>query len=136
MAHREAAIWINLAVKDLDRSISFFSVLGFGFDPNFTDGKAACMKLNDKALVMLLCEEFFAGFTKRKQCDTATHTETMLAISCGSREEVDMLVSLALTAGAAPCMEPMDHGFMYARSFYDLDGHHWEVFWMDADGPK
>jgi predicted lactoylglutathione lyase len=136
VANRETGIWINLAVQDLERSRSFFSVLGFGFNPKFTDAKAACLVLNERAFVMLLKEEFFGGFTKRQMCNTATHTETMLAIECGSREEVDILVKLALTAGGTPCMDPVDHGFMYAWSFYDLDGHHWEAFWMAEGGPE
>lgn len=135
MAHRETTIWINLAVKDLDRSRAFFAVLGFGFDPKFTDANAACMVLNSTAKVMLVREEFFAKFTKRKQCETATHTEALLAVSCNSRAEVDILAELALTAGGAPAMDPTDHGFMYGRTFYDPDGHHWEVFWMAEGGP-
>lgn len=135
MASRETSIWINLAVKDLDRSRRFFEGLGFGFNPKFSDAKAICLVLNENAGVMLLREEFFAGFTKRQTCDTATQTETMLAFSCGSREEVDTLADLALALGAAPCGDPQDHGFMYARSFYDLDGHHWEPFWMAEGGP-
>ena len=133
MANRETSIWINLAVRDLERSRSFFEGLGFAFHPKFSDAKAICLVLNAKAFVMLLREEFFAGFTKRKLCDTATSTEALLAISCGSREEVDNLVNLALEAGGAAAMEPVDYGFMYAWSFYDLDGHHWEVF---AGGPE
>jgi len=136
VANRETAIWINLAVQDLERSRLFFAGLGFGFNPKFSDAKAICLVLNERAFVMLLREEFFAGFTKRQTCDTATHTETMLAFSCGSREEVDAVADLALTIGGSPGGEPQDHGFMYSRSFYDPDGHHWEVFWMAEGGPE
>lgn len=134
MAKRETGIWINLAVQDLGRSRSFFAGLGFDFNEKFSDAKAICMVLNERAYVMMLREEFFAGFTKRQTCQTATHTETMLALSCGSREEVNAVADLALEIGGSPCTEPQDHGFMYARSFYDPDGHHWEVFWMAEGG--
>jgi uncharacterized protein len=136
VANRETGIWINLAVQDLERSRRFFAGLGFGFNPKFSDAKAICLVLNERAFVMLLREEFFAGLTKRQTCDTATHTETMLAFSCGSREEVDAVADLALAIGGSPGGEPQDHGFMYARSFYDPDGHHWEVFWMAEGGPE
>ena len=99
--------------------------------PQFTDDKAACMILSDKAYVMLLSEPFFRGFTKNEPCDTSTHTEALLALSCESRAEVDSLVRQAIDAGGRQAMDPMDHGFMYGWSFYDLDGHHWEVLWMD-----
>jgi uncharacterized protein len=124
-------IFVNLAVRDLDRSKVFFSALGFGFNPQFTDEKAACMIVNEKACVMLLTEPFFQTFTRRQPCDTATHTEGLFALSCASRAEVDEMVKTAVTAGGKHAMDAQDHGFMYGWSFYDLDGHHWEVFWMD-----
>jgi len=125
-------IFVNLAVRDLERSKNFFSKLGFGFNPQFTDEKAACMILNDEGFVMLLSEAFFKTFTKREVCDTTKQTESLLAFSCGSRAEVDDLVKKAIAAGGKHAMDPMDHGSMYGWSFYDLDGHHWEVFWMDS----
>jgi predicted lactoylglutathione lyase len=124
-------VFINLAVAELNRSMVFFAKLGFAFNQKFSDDNAACMILNDQAYVMLLTEQFFAGFTKKVQCDTKTHTEGMFALDCGSRTEVDAFVKKAFAAGATPAMPPQDHGFMYSQSFYDLDGHHWEVFWMD-----
>jgi predicted lactoylglutathione lyase len=89
------------------------------------------MVVSDEGFVMLLTEPFFKQFTRREPCDTAKHTEALLALSCESRAEVDALVRKALAAGGTPAMEPQDHGFMYGWSFYDIDGHHWEVFWMD-----
>jgi predicted lactoylglutathione lyase len=80
---------------------------------------------------MLLAEPFFRTFTKREICNTATHSEGRFALSCQNREDVDALAQKAVAAGGTPAMDPMDHGFMYTRSFYDIDGHHWEVFWMD-----
>jgi predicted lactoylglutathione lyase len=124
-------IYVNLAVKDLKRSLAFFGRLGFEFNPKFTDEKAACMIVNENAYVMLLSEPFFQTFTKRNLCDTSSHTEGLFAISCPSREAVDAMVSMAVAAGGANAMDPQDHGFMYGWSFYDLDGHHWEVMWMD-----
>ena len=124
-------VFINLAVKDLKRSMDFFSSLGFTFNPKFTDENAACMVISGEAFVMLLTEPFFKGFTTREPANTATHTEALIALSCESRSEVDALVKKALAAGGTPAMAPQDHGFMYARSFYDPDGHHWEVVWMD-----
>jgi uncharacterized protein len=82
---------------------------------------------------MLLAEPFFRTVTKRQPCDTTSHTEGLFAISCDSRDEVDTLVHRAIDAGGSYAMEPVDHGFMYGWSFYDLDGHHWEVLWMDPN---
>ena len=124
-------IFVNLAVRDLKQSMDFFAKLGFTFNPKFTDDKAACMIVNEDAFVMLLAEPFFKTFTKRETCDTSTHTEGILALSSPSRAEVDELVHKAIAAGGKHAMDPMDHGFMYGWSFYDLDGHNWEVFWMD-----
>ena len=124
-------IFVNLPVRDLKRSMEFFSKLGFEFNRQFTDDKAACMVISDEAFSMLITEPFFKTFTKKEICDTSTHTEALVALSCASRAEVDQLVNKALAAGGKRAMDPMDHGFMYGWSFCDLDGHHWEVFWMD-----
>jgi predicted lactoylglutathione lyase len=124
-------IFVNLAVRDLKRSMDFFAKLGFTFNPKFTDEKAACMIVSDEAFVMLLAEPFFKTFTKREICDTSTHTEGLFALSSPSRAEVDDLVHKAIAAGGKHALDPMDHGFMYGWSFYDLDAHHWEVIWMD-----
>jgi predicted lactoylglutathione lyase len=124
-------LFVNLAVRDLPRSVAFFTELGFTFNPNFTDETATCMIVSDDAFVMLLVANRFADFTKKQICDTSTHTEALLSISCASRAEVDALVAKAVAAGGKHAMDPQDHGFMYGWSFYDPDGHHWEVFWMD-----
>ncbi len=126
-------IFVNLAVRDLKRSMDFFAKLGFGFNPKFTDANAACMIVSDDAFVMLLATPFFETFTSREPCDTSTHTEAFLALSCGSRAEVDAMVETAVAAGGTHAMDSQDHGFMYGWSFYDPDGHHWEVFYMDAE---
>jgi uncharacterized protein len=124
-------MFVNLAVRDLPRAMEFFSRLGFEFNPKFTDDKAACMIVGADAYVMLLVDAFFSTFTRREICDTSKSTEALVALSCTSREEVDELTRVAVEGGGAHAGEPMDHGFMYARSFYDPDGHHWEVLWMD-----
>ena len=130
-ANRSRKLFVNLAVRDLKKSMELFSKLGFEFNPKFTDDKAACMIISEEAYVMLLAEPFFKTFTKREICDTNTHTEGLFALSCESRAEVDAMVKKAVAAGGKHAMDPMDHGFMYGWSFYDLDGHHWEVLWMD-----
>jgi predicted lactoylglutathione lyase len=124
-------IFVNLAVDNLQRTMEFFGKLGFEFNKQFTDENAACMIINEDAYAMLLTRPFFQGFTKKAVCEAGTHTEVMLALSCESRAEVDDMVHRAIAAGGTHAMDPMDHGFMYGWSFYDLDGHHWEVVWMD-----
>src|SRR2546423_1691646 len=114
-------IFVNLPVANLERAMTFFSTLGFEFNPQFTDAKAACMVVSSEAFVMLLSEPFFKTFTSRAVCNTGTHTESINALSCASRAEVDELVKKALAAGGKPAKEPVDHGFMYGWSFYDPD---------------
>ncbi len=130
MANRSRKLFVNLPVRDLRRSMDFFARLGFDFDRRFTDDKAACMIVGEQAYVMLLARPFFETFTRNAVCD-AGHTEGISALSCDSRAEVDDMVRTAVAAGGRHAMEPQDHGFMYGWSFYDLDGHHWEAFWMD-----
>lgn len=124
-------MFVNLPVRDLKKSTAFFSALGFTYNPKFTDENAACMIISDEAFAMLLAEPFFRTFTRREPCDTTRNTEALIALSCGSRGEVDDLLKKAIAAGGTRAMETKDHGFMYVSSFYDPDGHHWEVFWMD-----
>ncbi len=133
MSEHVRHIFLNLPVRDLPRTKEFFAKLGFTFNPQFTNDDAACMIVNEQAFVMLLREPFFQTFTKRSICDTRTHSEGLFALSCGSRAEVDELVRKAIAAGGSHAMDPIDHGFMYGWSFYDVDGHHWEVLWMDPN---
>lgn len=128
---RSRWLFVNLAVSDLPRSKRFFEGLGFRFDPRFTDDSAACMVIGPQCCAMLLTEPRFRDFTRKRICDTRSATEGLFAFSAESREEVDRIAEKALATGATPAMEPADHGFMYVRSFYDPDGHHWEVMWMD-----
>jgi predicted lactoylglutathione lyase len=126
-------LFVNLGVRDLEASIEFFTKLGFAFDPRFTDEQATCMILSEEAFVMQLVADRFKEFTTKALCDAGTHTEAILAVSAESREQVDALVDTALDSGGRPANEPMDHGFMYGRSFEDVDGHLWEVIWMDPN---
>jgi predicted lactoylglutathione lyase len=125
-------IFVNLPVKDLAASKAFFTALGYGFDENFTDHKAACLVLGDDSYVMLLVEPFFSSFTTKAIADTSTSTEAILALGQDSRADVDRIGEAALAAGAQPAKETEDGSPMYTRSFYDLDGHHWEVFHLGA----
>jgi len=124
-------MFVNLPVADLQRSIDFFTSLGFAFNPQFTGEKAACVIVNENAFAMLLTEPFFKSFTTRQICDTKTHCEALFAFSCESRADVDQIVHKAVAAGGKHAADPADHGFMYDWSFFDPDGHEWGVFWMD-----
>jgi len=125
-------MFVNLPVQDLAKSVDFFGSLGFAFNEQFSDDKATCMVVSEQACVMLLVTPFFATFTTKAVAETTTGTEVILAVSAHSREEVDTLVDKALELGGGVAKEPSDEGYMYGRSFYDLDGHAWEVMWMDA----
>ncbi len=124
-------IFVNLPVKDLDKSKAFFSALGFTFNPQFTDLTAACMVISDHIYSMLLTEARFKDFTPKAIADATKTTEVLTALSMDSRAEVDAVYETAIGAGATPNGPPQDYGFMYQRSFNDLDGHIWEIFWMD-----
>jgi uncharacterized protein len=123
--------FVNLPVSDLPRSVDFFTALGFAFNQQFTDENATCMVISDQACVMLLVKPFFATFTTKQVADAASGTEAIVTLSAESREEVDALVDKALARGGTVAIAPSDEGYMYGRSFYDLDGHAWEVMWMD-----
>lgn len=130
MANRQ--IFINLPIKNLDRSVAFFTALGFGFNAQFTNASATCMIVGEgSSYVMLLVEDFFKGFTKKPIADAAKTTEVLICLSCESREEVDALVAKAVAAGATTPNKANDHGFMYQHGFEDLDGHLWELAYMD-----
>jgi predicted lactoylglutathione lyase len=124
-------LFVNIPVTDLQRSIDFFEALGFAFNTQFTDATAACMLVGEDAYFMLLTAEKFAAFSRRPTTDVTRTTGALFAFSVGSRQEVDEVVDRALAAGGSRAHDPQDHGFMYQWSFFDLDGHHWEVFWMD-----
>ncbi|MBD8080761.1 VOC family protein [Cellulosimicrobium arenosum] len=125
-------IFVNLPVTDLDASKRFYTALGYSVNEEFTDENASCIVISDTIYVMLLTEAFAQRFTTKAIADATTTTEVINALSTDSRAEVDRLADAALAAGASPVVEPQDEGFMYSRSFADLDGHQWEVLFMDA----
>lgn len=124
-------IFVNLPVRSLVASVEFFTRLGFRFNPQFTDETATCMIVSDDIFVMLLEEARFKTFIPGEICDARKNTEVLVCLSAESREEVDEMVSKAIAAGGTTYKEPQDHGFMYGREFQDLDGHIWELFYMD-----
>lgn len=124
-------IFVNLPVKNLTASVEFFSKLGFTFNQQFTDEKATCMIIGEDIFVMLLVEPFFKTFTKKEVADAAKSTECIICLSADSKEKVDDMVNKAVTAGGTSPNEKQDQGFMYGHGFQDLDGHLWEVMWMD-----
>ena len=125
-------VFINLPVKDLDKSVSFFTALGYSFNPQFTDEKASCMIISDNIFAMLLTEPYFKTFTKKQIADAKSTTEVLIALDTNSREEVRQMVAKAKELGANIYAEPQDHGWMYQHSFADLDGHQWELVYMDT----
>jgi uncharacterized protein len=124
-------LFVNVPVRDVQRTIDFFEALGFTFNPQFTDATATAMLVGEDAYFMMLTHEKFASFTKRPIGDPTTQAGAIYALGVESREAVDAMVTKAVALGGAHALEPQDHGFMYGWSFHDLDGHHWEVFWMD-----
>jgi uncharacterized protein len=130
-------IFVNIPVKDLKKSIAFFTKLGFTFNPQFTDESATCMIVSETIFVMLLVEARFQEFTKKTISDAKKSTEVILALDAESRAAVDDILTKAVAAGATVYAEPQDHGWMYLRSFADLDGHQWEFAYMDESAlPK
>lgn len=124
-------LFVNLPVRDLDRSVTFFKGLGYRFNPQFTDENATCMVLGENNFVMLLVEKFFQTFTPKPVADAHRATEVLLCVSADSREAVDELVRKAVAGGATTPRPPKDYGFMYQHGYQDLDGHLWEVMYMD-----
>lgn len=124
-------LFVNIPVEDVQRSILFFEALGFTFNPQFTDASSTCMLVGEDAYFMLLGKERFREFSKAPLGDPRKETNMLLALGADSRAEVDAMVHKAIAAGGSHAAEPQDHGVMYGWSFRDLDGHHWEVFWMD-----
>lgn len=124
-------LFINLPVKDLNRSVEFFTKLGYTFNPQFTDENATCMIIGENNYAMLLVEDYFRTFTDKEIIDAHKGIEATIAVALGSREEVDEQIRLAREAGARIPREAQDYGFMYQHAFQDPDGHLWEVFYMD-----
>ena len=137
-AHIGRMLFVSIPVADVRRSKAFFAKLGFTYNPKFTDETAACMLVGEDAFVMLLSREKFAEFSKLPIADPTTHALALYSFGVSSRDEVDSVSAAALAAGGTKADGAEDHGFMYSRSFFDLDGHGWQVMWMDpaaAQGP-
>jgi uncharacterized protein len=133
MIMKVTKIFVNLPVKDLERSRAFFASLGFSFNEQFSDEKAACLVIGENLHAMLLTEPFFSTFTQKPVSDATKQTEVLIAIDVESREEVDNVVRKAVEAGGKTYMDPQDHGWMYQHSFEDPDGHQWELVYMDEN---
>ena len=129
-------IFVNLPVKDLNRAVEFFTKLGFKFNPQFTDKNATCMIISEDIFVMLLVEEFFKTFTKKEICNTSKNIEAIIALSAESRENVDEMINKAIEAGGIEPRKPQDHGWMYDCAFEDIDGHLWEITYMNESSLK
>ncbi|MDN4058476.1 VOC family protein [Massilia sp. YIM B02769] len=126
-------IFVNLPVKDIGKTRAFFAGLGFTFNPQFSDERALCMIIGENIYAMLLQEAYFQTFTKKPVADARTSTEVLTCLSCDSREQVDSMVAKAVAGGGRAPNEKQDHGFMYYHSFEDLDGHGWELMYMDPN---
>ena len=129
-------IFVNLPVKQLNKSIEFFTRLGYSFNQQFTDETATCMIVTDDIFVMLLTEEKFKSFTPKDICAPRKWREVLVCLSLESRAAVDEMVRKAVAAGGATYNDPQDHGFMYAHGYEDLDGHIWELVYMDPGAIK
>jgi uncharacterized protein len=125
-------IFVNLPVKDLKKSLEFFTKLDFTFNPQFTDETAACMIVSEDIFVMLLTEDKFKTFTPKPICDATKSTEVLVCLSTESRDKVNDMVHKAVAGGGTTYNEPQDHGFMYGHGFQDLDGHIWELIYMES----
>ncbi|MFZ2407199.1 MAG: VOC family protein [Methylobacter sp.] len=126
-------IFVNLPVKNLNKSIAFFTQLGFTFNPQFTDETASCMIVAEDIFVMLLTEAKFKIFTPKEVCDATKYTEVLVCLTTESREQVDEMVRKAVAAGGTTYNQAQDHGFMYGHGFQDLEGHIWELIYMEPD---
>ena len=126
-------IFVNLGVNDLQRSRKFFESLGMRIDPKFTNDQAACVVLGENIYAMLLVKDFFKTFTSKPLSDATKQTEVLVCLSCENRSEVDALVAKALAAGGKAPRVPQDQGWMYGHGFEDLDGHIWELMFMDPN---
>ncbi|WP_426452883.1 VOC family protein [Paenibacillus sp. S-38] len=136
MALTANMIFVNLPVRDLKQSRAFFEAVGFAFNDQYSDDTAACLVISEQIFAMLLTHEKYASFSTKEICDTARSGEVILALTAESRAQVDEIVDKVRQAGGKPAKEPLDYGFMYSWSFEDVDGHQWEVFFMDPNAAQ
>lgn len=123
-------IFVNLPVKNIETSKAFFTALGFSFNPEYSDERTLCMIVEKNIFVMLLQEERFRDFINGEIADAKSSTEVLTCLSASSRQEIDSMLKTALSAGGREWKPVQDHGFMYAASFQDPDGHVWELVYM------
>jgi predicted lactoylglutathione lyase len=126
-------IFVNLPVKNLEKSKAFYGALGYSFEPRFTNEQGACMVISEDIYAMLLTHAKFKEFTPKEICDATKTTEVITCLSCESKAQVDDVISKAVAAGGKTFKAPMDYGFMYGNAVTDLDGHIWEYIWMDPN---
>ncbi|MEN9751695.1 MAG: hypothetical protein RLZZ600_742 [Actinomycetota bacterium] len=126
------SIFVNLPVENLKRSVAFFTELGFTFNAQFTDETSTCMIVGDNLYVMLIEHAKFSGFVDKKIAPKDS-VEAILAFSCDSADHVRTLSEKAISMGARKINDPEDHGFMFSWGFEDLDGHLWDLFWMNPE---
>ncbi|MFF7753509.1 VOC family protein [Streptomyces sp. NPDC007971] len=124
-------IFVNLVTNDVAATKQFFTELGYDINPQFSTDECACVVISDTIVAMLMTRQHYSQFTDKEIVDPAKSSEVLLCLSAESRAKVDELVDRAIAAGGTAHGEPQDHGFMYGRAFDDLDGHTWEVMWMD-----
>ncbi len=124
-------IFINLAVKDLQRSMDFYSALGFSNNPQFSDDSGKCMVWSENIFVMIMTNEKFASFATKPIADTKSNLAGIFSLSVESVDEVNSILSRGLNAGGTEPSEMKDYGFMQQRTLEDFDGHTWEIFYMD-----
>lgn len=125
-------VFLNLPVSNLEKSKKFFTSLGYSINPEFTDENAACVVFSENIYAMLLLKKFFKSFIKKEIADSSKQTEAIIALTATSRQQVDEIAKKAVAAGGKISRDPDDQGWMYGQSFEDLDGHQWEIFWMDS----
>ena len=129
-------IFVNLPVKDLNRSVDFFSKLNYKINPQFTDDKAGCVVIGEDNYVMLVTENFFKTFTQKAIADAKRSTEVIVSLSAESRHQVDEMIEKAIECGAREYGKTQDYGWMYQRGYQDLDGHLWEIIYMDMNAAR
>jgi predicted lactoylglutathione lyase len=129
-------IFVNLPVSNLNKSVDFFTKLGFKFNAQFTDETATCMIVSEDIFVMLLTHDKFKTFAPKAICDATKSTEVLVCLSSESRVKVDEMIRKAVAAGGTTYNQPQDHGFMYGHGFQDLDGHIWEIIYMEPSAVK
>ena len=131
MSYQSSQTYINLPVKDLNRTKEFFGSIGFEFNPQFSDENSACLVINDNTFVVMLTESYFNTYVSKPIANLASHSAGIIALTANSREHADELAEKAYAAGGKPYKDALDHGFMYVKSFEDPNGHLWEIGYFD-----